>query len=77
MKSKANFNPYIDKIDLNFGVNFASKRVNFAIIKRESIFFIAEKHLSISVSLHPVLLNILSLILMEMNISRGLHCAIL
>lgn len=74
MKSKANFNPYIDKIDLNFWRELC---VNFAIIKRESIFFIAEKHLSISVSLHPVLLNILSLILMEMNISRGLHCAIL
>lgn len=77
MKSKANFNPYIDKIDLNFWRELCVKEGKLCHYKRESIFFIAEKHLSISVSLHPVLLNILSLILMEMNISRGLHCAIL
>lgn len=38
----ADFNSYIDKIDMNFGANFALKRGSYAFIKKVFISFIVE-----------------------------------
>ncbi len=48
----ANFNPYIDKIDMDFWRELCTKEGKLCHYKKGSIFFIVEKELNISVSLN-------------------------